>query len=118
MKRRRSSLAVTSWLLVMMMIVSTVHAGPTILRDELVEDTAVTPSLGRGYSMSTNTYQSMCLIDVVATAPSFDFDYTFQEISQEQMYSAASSNSSSGASSSSASDRGGNGWFSRRWGWS
>jgi cysteine-rich repeat protein len=72
-----------------------VYGGPTVLRDELVTDTAITPSLGRGYSLSTNTYQSMCLIDVVATNPSYDFDYRFQEISNDQMKSSSSSESSS-----------------------
>jgi hypothetical protein len=60
-------------------------AGPTIIRDELLQDTSVTPSLGRGYSIATNTYQSTCLIDVVGTEPSYNFDYTFREITEDEV---------------------------------
>src|SRR5687767_9013244 len=54
------------------------HGGPSIIRDEMLQDTAITPTLGRGYSIATNTYQSTCLVDVVSTTPSYDFDYTFE----------------------------------------
>jgi hypothetical protein len=63
------------------------HAGPTVIRDEMLQDTAITPSLGRGYSIATNTYQSMCLIDVVGTEPSYNFDYTFQELTADDLES-------------------------------
>jgi hypothetical protein len=59
-------------------------AGPTVIRDEMLEDTAITPSLGRGYSMATNTYQSTCLIDVVGTEPSYNFNYVFRELTDDE----------------------------------
>src|SRR5438874_11341488 len=55
-------------------------AGPTLIRDGRVEDLSTTPVLGRGYSISTNTFQSACLKDVVITEPSYDFQYVFKDV--------------------------------------
>ena len=54
-----------------------------IIRDQRAKDTAVTPNLGRGFSLSTNSYQSTCLADVVLTQPSYDFSYEMEEIKAE-----------------------------------
>lgn len=56
-----------------------IQAGPTIVRDSRAQDTGTTPVLGRGYSISTNTFQSACLAEVVLTEPSYDFQYRFEE---------------------------------------
>ncbi len=58
-------------------------AGPTIIRDNRIFDLAATPALGRGYSLSTNTFQSTCMKDVKITEPSYDFDYTFESMERE-----------------------------------
>ncbi|HYV48615.1 MAG TPA: hypothetical protein VFA20_27335 [Myxococcaceae bacterium] len=63
-------------------------AGPVLIRDSRVQDLSTTPVLGRGYSLSTNTFQSACLKDVVITEPSYDFQYVFKE------YEASSSSNS------------------------
>jgi len=63
-------------------------AGPVLIRDSRVQDLSTTPVLGRGYSLSTNTFQSACLKDVVITEPSYDFQYVFKE------YESSSSSSS------------------------
>jgi hypothetical protein len=55
-------------------------AGPTIIRDNRITDTATTPLLGRGYSVGTNTFQSSCMKKVVITEPSYDFTYTFDSL--------------------------------------
>ena len=57
-----------------------VFAGPVIIRDNRVTDIGTTPVLGRGYTMSTNTFQSICLKDVKLTEPSYDFTYRFEEM--------------------------------------
>src|SRR5262245_35527750 len=62
-----------------LMVAAPAWAGPTIIRDSRVKDLATTPVLGRGYSLSTNTFQSTCLKDVVVTEPSYDFQYLFKE---------------------------------------
>jgi hypothetical protein len=74
-----------------------VYAGPTLIKDSRVRDLTATPVLGRGYSISTNTFQSTCLKDVVITEPSYDFQYTFRE------YDKSSMRASSGTSQSSVS---------------
>ena len=58
------------------------HGGPTVIQDNRVTNVANTPVLGRGYTISTNTFQSTCLTDVVMTEPSYDFTYTFTSIEQ------------------------------------
>lgn len=56
------------------------YAGPTIIRDNRIHDLAMTPVLGRGYSIATNSFQSSCMKDIKMTEPSYDFDYTFDSI--------------------------------------
>ncbi len=55
-----------------------VLAGPTIIRDKRISDLAMTPTLGRGYTIVTNTFQSKCLDNIVITDPSYDFTYKFE----------------------------------------
>ena len=58
-------------------------AGPNIIRDDRVTDIGATPALGRGYTLSTNTFQSMCLKEVQITDPSYDFTYRFIDVSKK-----------------------------------
>lgn len=58
-------------------------AGPLVIRDARITDIAMTPALGRGYTIATNTYQSMCMENVVTTEPSYDFQYTFESIEKD-----------------------------------
>ncbi len=60
-------------------------AGPTIIRDNRIFDLATTPVLGRGYSISTNTFQSTCMQNIKITEPSYDFNYTFESLQKEDM---------------------------------
>ncbi|MCP4294712.1 MAG: hypothetical protein GY786_03815 [Proteobacteria bacterium] len=55
-------------------------AGPTIIRDSRITDIAVKPTLGRGYTVVTNTFQSNCLDEITITDPSYDFQYKFESI--------------------------------------
>ncbi len=64
-------------------LVTGVFASPTIIRDSRVSDTAITPVLGRGYSIGTNTFQSTCMEDVVITEPSYDFTYSFDSMENQ-----------------------------------
>jgi hypothetical protein len=79
-------------------------AGPTVIRDEMLRDTAITPVLGRGYSIATNTYQSICLVNVVKTRPSYNFNFLFQEMREDGTVARTSS-------STSATTAGGGTWF-------
>ena len=54
--------------------------GPIVIRDARVRDAGYTPALGRGYSLATGTYSSICLKDIIRTKPSYDFRYTFEQL--------------------------------------
>lgn len=69
-----------------------VVAGPVVIRDNRVTDIGTTPVLGRGYTMSTNTFQSICLKDVVLTEPSYDFTYRFEELNSSKSSTQSESN--------------------------
>jgi hypothetical protein len=55
-------------------------AGSRVIRDNRISDLGLPPSLGRGYSLSTNTYQSICMSKTVATTPSYNMRYLFEEV--------------------------------------
>jgi len=66
-----------------LMILSGMHyafAGPLVIRDSRINDLAITPTLGRGYTLVTNTFQSQCMENVVVTEPSYDFQYRFETV--------------------------------------
>jgi hypothetical protein len=56
------------------------EAGPSVVRDETLKDVGTTPVLGRGYSLATNTFQSICMKEIVKTKPSYDFKYKFEQV--------------------------------------
>lgn len=53
----------------------------TTIKDERVQRLDISPVLGRGYSIMTNTFQSTCLIVTEVTAPSIDYDNSFNDFS-------------------------------------
>jgi hypothetical protein len=57
-------------------------AGPSVIRDETLTDVATTPVVGRGYSVATNTFQSICMKEIVKSKPSYDFKYKFEQIDE------------------------------------
>ena len=59
------------------------QAGPLILRDFRVQDTDTTPYLGRGYSLATNAFSSVCIKSAGLTEPSYDFTYHMQEVRRD-----------------------------------
>ena len=65
-----------------MVMFQALHSGPTVIQDDRVTNLTTTPVLGRGYSISTNTFQSSCLQNIVMTEPSYDFSYLFQEMDE------------------------------------
>ncbi len=64
-------------------LASTASADSRVIRDNRLKDLGITPALGRGYSVATNTYQSLCMDKVVTTKPSYNFRYTFHEIEKD-----------------------------------
>ncbi len=69
--------------LMLAVVSADLFAGPRVIRDNRLKDLAITPALGRGYSMSTNTYQSLCMSNVAVTKPSYNFKYKFLEIEKD-----------------------------------
>ena len=45
-----------------------------VVSDNRVNSLDITPTLGRGYSIMTNTYQSLCLNVEETTVPSYNYD--------------------------------------------
>ena len=70
------------WLLSLLMVGSSGLAGSRVIRDNRLDDLGVSPTLGRGYSIATNTYQSTCMSDIQTITPSYDLKYSFNEIEQ------------------------------------
>ena len=60
---------------------SGVVGNPYLISDDRVRSLDVTPVLGRGYSIMTNSFQSICLEVEEITIPSYNYDckYTFVE---------------------------------------
>lgn len=71
---------ITISLTMLIVFSSVLYAGPTIIRDDRITDIAMTPTLGRGYTIVTNTFQSKCLDEIIITDPSYDFQYRFESI--------------------------------------
>ncbi|MCP4134209.1 MAG: hypothetical protein GY754_24765 [bacterium] len=76
-------------MLIVLVIFFSIYAGPTIIRDARISDTALTPVLGRGYTIVTNTFQSKCMDNVVITEPSYDFQYKFESVEHTASASAS-----------------------------
>lgn len=56
---------------------------PYIISDDRVRKLDITPVLGRGYSIMTDTYHSTCLMVEDTTPPSYNYDYKFYEFTSE-----------------------------------
>lgn len=100
MTSMRFSFTPLAALVVCSLIAVPAHAGPVLIRDSRVQDLAATPVLGRGYSLSTNTFQSACLKDVVTTEPSYDFQYEFKELDTTSTSKSSTTVSANGSYSS------------------
>ena len=50
---------------------------PYVISDDRVRNLDVTPVLGRGYSVMTNSFQSTCLDVKETTVPSFNYECEF-----------------------------------------
>ncbi len=54
--------------------VPTAKASPYIISDDRVRSLDITPVLGRGYSIMTNSFQSNCLQVDESTIPTYNYD--------------------------------------------
>ena len=49
-------------------------ASPYVISDDRVRSLDITPVLGRGYSIMTNSFQSTCIDVQETTIPSYNYD--------------------------------------------
>ncbi len=65
----------------------TAEASPYVISDGRIRnlDHTVVPSLGRGYSIMTNTYHSNCLVVDETTTPSYNYDCKFFFVKDSKM---------------------------------
>ena len=60
--------------LVAINLLSVTSQNPYIISDDRVRSLDISPVLGRGYSVMTNTFQSTCLVVDQTTMPSYNYD--------------------------------------------
>ena len=56
------------------------EASPYVISDDRVRSLDITPVLGRGYSIMTNSYQSTCLQVQETTVPSYNYDCEYLNV--------------------------------------
>ena len=56
------------------LLIAVVDGSPYVISDERVRSLDITPVLGRGYSIMTDSYQSTCLEVHNTTIPSYNYD--------------------------------------------
>ena len=50
------------------------YSSPHVIADDRIRSLDVSPVLGRGYSIMTNSFQSTCLLVDETTVPSYNYD--------------------------------------------
>jgi len=60
---------------------SIINGAPFVISDDRVRSLDITPVLGRGYSIGSNSFQSNCLMVDETTTPSYNYDFTFSDFS-------------------------------------
>jgi len=58
-----------------------INGAAYVISDDRVRSLDITPVLGRGYSIGSNSFQSTCLMVSETTTPSYNYDYTFNDFS-------------------------------------
>ena len=61
-------------------VLAVVSGSPYVISDERVRSLDITPTLGRGYSVMTNSYQSTCLVVANTTVPSYNYDCKYTQL--------------------------------------
>jgi len=55
-------------------LIPVTYGSPYIISDDRIRSLDVTPVLGRGYSVGTNSFQSTCLMIDEVTTPSYNYE--------------------------------------------
>ncbi len=79
MKMKKSSLLAISLIVSKL---SQTESSPFTIADDRVRNMDISPVLGRGYSIMTNTYQSTCLDVDGTTVPSYNYECEYSSLIQ------------------------------------
>jgi hypothetical protein len=63
------------------------QSNPYTISDDRIRSLDITPVLGRGYSIMTNSFQSTCLNVDQTTVPSYNYHYDFYDFTQTTNFS-------------------------------
>ncbi|MBF0313239.1 MAG: hypothetical protein HQK50_14320 [Oligoflexia bacterium] len=88
----------------LIMSANSVYAGVMSITDSRLNDITVTPNVGRGYSPSTNTFQSVCMDNIEVMKGSSDLEYTYETIDKSWLESKMQSRSYDNAENKTALD--------------
>ena len=73
------NIAIAASLVVSALVLPRTQAGPYVISDDRVRSLDITPTLGRGYSVMTNSFQSTCVVVEETTIPSFNYDCKYSD---------------------------------------
>jgi len=59
------------------------NASPMTIADDRIRDLDVSPVLGRGYSIATNSFQSTCLTVEKTSEPSYNYEYYYTDFTED-----------------------------------
>jgi len=65
-------------------LIPVTYGSPYIISDDRIRSLDVTPVLGRGYSVGTNSFQSTCLMIDEVTTPSYNYEYAFHDFTDSE----------------------------------
>ena len=71
--------------LIITFLLVVIESAPYVISDDRVRSLDITPSLGRGYSIMTNSFQSTCLMVEQTTVPSYNYDCECYETQMDEM---------------------------------
>lgn len=77
----KKNIAIASALVLLALVLPQAQAGVYVIADSRVRSLDVSPTLGKGYSVMTNSFQSTCVTVEETTIPSFNYDYSYYDFS-------------------------------------
>lgn len=66
--------------------IPTASGNPYVISDDRIRSMDITPVLGRGYSIMTNSFQSTCLQVSETTIPSYNYDCKCDQLLQTVIF--------------------------------
>ena len=70
----KGTITISSFVSSILFLAAGVSGSPYVVNDDRIRSLDITPVLGRGYSIATNSFQSTCLMVDETTVPSYNYD--------------------------------------------